>query len=566
VLRTVSVRTASLSDVDLKPLRPATTERVTPLLSRRGFFLALCAAVALGVLVRASYVAVWDFPLNDGGLFYAMVTDLQANLYRLPEFTSYNGGRLPYAYPPLGFYLAGLLDAATPFSLIDLFRLLPLLYSIGTLAAFALIARRLLRVQTAVIAATVAFALIPRSYIWLLMGGGVARGLGLMLALFALHEVHRLYTEHDRRFIVSASVLAAGTVLAHIETGWFLAFSTVLFWAAYGRTRDSFVHSVFLAIVAGALTLPWWIAVASQHGLAPFVDANASGGNVLSSAEFALETALAIARVTATSEPFFPILGALGLLGVLAALRAKHYALPAWWVAIILLDMRAYPTFTTIPVALLAGLAISHIVLPVSHHIWDRPLRQPRDEVDVLAHPWRGMSRGAIAVLGGMLLFAAFGAFMRAPGLGGEAQYLVGLTQDERTAFRWIDANTPPESRFLLVPRGPWQVDKESEWFSVIAHRESVTTVQGTEWAPLHEHAVDAHDAAWECGYRTVECLQQWPLSSGRTFTHVYIPETHENQCCSTLLESLRRSPSYVVAYDGAGGTIFVQSIAGALH
>jgi hypothetical protein len=107
-------------------------------------------------------------------------------------------------------------------------------------------------------------------------------------------------------------------------------------------------------------------------------------------------------------------------------------------------------------------------------------------------------------------------------------------------------------------------VDKEAEWFPVLTGRESVTTVQGTEWSPVHQDVIDAYDEAWDCGYRTADCLQRWPLVSGRTFTHVYIPETHENQCCSTLLESLRRSTTYFVIYDGPGGTVFMHNAAGA--
>ncbi|MFL5533059.1 MAG: hypothetical protein ACJ8BC_13910, partial [Gemmatimonadales bacterium] len=91
--------------------------------------LALALAVALGVAVRAYHVLSQDFPLNDGGLFFAMVRDLQAAHFHLPAFTSYNGSGIPYAYSPLGFYLAGLLDAWTPLSLIDVFRWLPLVAS-----------------------------------------------------------------------------------------------------------------------------------------------------------------------------------------------------------------------------------------------------------------------------------------------------------------------------------------------------------------------------------------------------------------------------------------------------
>ena len=40
--------------------------------------------------------------------------------------------------------------------------------------------------------ATLAFALIPRSYEWLIMGGGITRAPGMLFALLALAAVIRL--------------------------------------------------------------------------------------------------------------------------------------------------------------------------------------------------------------------------------------------------------------------------------------------------------------------------------------------------------------------------------------
>lgn len=548
---------------------------VIPDISTRAYVALLVTAVVLGTIVRAAHISSSDFPLNDGGMFYAMARDLQRHSFTLPATTSYNGAGIPFAYSPLGFYVAALLDRVLPGDLIALFRVLPLLYSAATLAAFAMLAHRLLRQQAAVIGATLAFALIPRSFLWLIMGGGVARGVGLTFALLALHEAHRLYTErnepltgeHSRpnpRYILTTALAFAGCVLSHVETGWFLGFSIVIFWLAYGRTRRTFVYSIAIAALGLALTAPWWATVAMQHGLRPFIEANASGGNVLSSRELARETFLSLARITSTSEPLFPLIGATALLGSLAALRARQFVLPLWWVAIILLDLRAYPTFTTIPVALLAGIGIAQIVLPLAHLIWDHPLLHERGEHDanevstsVFSAPWHRVSRGAVLLTLGLLLYSTVGALMRAPGFNGEANNLVGLTHDERAAIQWIKSNTNTDARILIVPRSPWQVDKESEWFPALADRISVGTVQGSEWTHSFDEHVRSADDLWQCGYRLADCLSSWSRDTGTTYTHVWVPTTEHGQCCGTLVASLRDSNAYRVAYDGPGGTVF---------
>ena len=78
---------------------------------KAGLILLLCAII-LGALVRLLYIAGSDFPINDGGLFFTMTRDLQANGFLIPKVTSYNGGGLPFAYPPL----AGLPGGITQFN------------------------------------------------------------------------------------------------------------------------------------------------------------------------------------------------------------------------------------------------------------------------------------------------------------------------------------------------------------------------------------------------------------------------------------------------------------------
>ena len=64
------------------------------------FFLALF----LGAFLRFNPNLLATFPLNQGGMFAVMVEDLQANHYALPLFTTYNHLKIPFAYPPFGFY------------------------------------------------------------------------------------------------------------------------------------------------------------------------------------------------------------------------------------------------------------------------------------------------------------------------------------------------------------------------------------------------------------------------------------------------------------------------------
>jgi hypothetical protein len=121
----------------------------------------------------------------------------------------------------------------------------------------------------------------------------------------------------------------------------------------------------------------------------------------------------------------------------------------------------------------------------------------------------------------------------------------------------FIKQSTPDDSRFLVVPRGSWETDKESEWFPVLAGRQSVATVQGYEWTADFQARQDQFWAAFDCGFRTTACLDQWVTDSGEPFTDVYIPRENGGQCCTTLVNSLDQDPRYQVLTDGPGGTVW---------
>ncbi len=150
-----------------------------------GWAVLLLNAVLVGLLVRLSFVVASGFPLNDGGLFYAMSEDLWRAGYALPLHTSCNSAGIPYAYPPLAFYLAALLRDVLAVNLLDVLRFAPLLLKTLAIGSFILLARSLLPARVAVLFAVYAFALFP-SFQWEIMGGGLARSLGLLFAIVAV--------------------------------------------------------------------------------------------------------------------------------------------------------------------------------------------------------------------------------------------------------------------------------------------------------------------------------------------------------------------------------------------
>lgn len=410
-------------------------------------------AVALGALLRVPWVTEADFPLNDGGFVYAMVRDLQAASYALPDFTSYNAGDLPFAYPPLMLYAAAALDDLGPWSLLDVFLFVPALLGVASILAFAALARAVLGRGLAAAVATLAYALLPMSSMWLTMGGGLTWSAGALFSLLALYQATLLFQRGQRRYIATTAVLSALTVLSHPETALFTAYSAVLLFFAFGPSWGSFRNAVVVSIGVLVLASPWWLSVVARHGVEPFLVLGDDGSAWLSGPK----ELLLLSGVT--HEDLFPFLAMLAVLGVLGSLRDRRYLLPVWLVLPYLLQGRSADQRAVVPIAMLVGVAVIEVLPALLPAAFSRA---------------RGrLSRTAQLAAGALVLYLVASTSVS---LAGQLQ---PLDPEHREAMTWVSEHTPPSSIFLVASHGDWYRDRAAEWFPVLAGRESVATVQG---------------------------------------------------------------------------------------
>ncbi|MGI8552264.1 MAG: ArnT family glycosyltransferase [Dehalococcoidia bacterium] len=553
---------------------------VLPRLKQHAGSLTLLAAVALGLLVRGRYTFAANFPLNDGVLFYLMTQELQRAHYALPAFTSYHSADIPLAYPPLAFYAAGLLADITRLDLLTVFRLLPLLVNLATIVAFYCFARTFFSSslsagsrswRIALAASVLAFAVLPRGFVWMIMGGGLTRAFGFFFAVLALRSYYLLYTQGMRRDLVLATLYSALTMLSHLEAGYFLALSVIILLVQFGRNRRGVFASAAVALGTVVLIAPWWLTVIVRHGPGPFLNAAQTGGGILSAV-------FTLTLFDITGEPLFPVMAGLALLGAVVCWKNSRLFLPYWLVLTILLDPRAAPNYATLPLAMLIGICVADVLLPaLARPYHERDLRTGpalRPEAATFLGTRPAM---VLAILGFALYYATMSALFAAP------KTLGALRADDRQAMQWVAQQTPPDSRFLVVTgigvdsgNGVdlgvdkaigWGGDRVSEWFPVLAERVSVATPQGYEWlGSIVRLQKDDHDAQI-CAEREATCLDRWAKDTGSTFTYLYLPKGRHNDdasdtpdtCCRELRASLRSDSAYTLAYDGPGASIFVR-------
>jgi hypothetical protein len=431
-------------------------------------------ALILGFFVRLVYVFQDDFPINDGGLFYAMVLDLQANGFLIPAVTQYNLSDLPYAYPPLAFYLTGFLNSSFGFDLLSLMRWIPLLFNILSIPVFYHFSKQLFKDPVRAALATLFFALLKPGYEWLIMGGGLTRSPALFFSLVALDRYLALIQTDEKRTrkIVTVSIFYALTFLSHMEIGWFTTYSLALLWFFKGRTWKNFISSAIIAAGAFIATSPYWLQVMQHHSLQPFLAGLFSGGYSPFLSVFELF------YFNFTEELIFPILATIALIGVVIALVRREYLLPVWLVMNAILDARSVNRSDVIPAAMLISIGIVDGAFLLIRKYTESTKHQSGN-----SEATSGLfTRSGILIIYILCIQVALTAYL--------ARYTDQalthvLSRGNREALIWIKANTPPDAKFISLPSSTWwETDTVGEWFPALAERTNLLTVQGSEWLP----------------------------------------------------------------------------------
>lgn len=526
-------------------------------LTGQAYRLGLLLAFVLGVFVRLFPVLTSDFPLNDGGLFFMMSEDLKRTEYALPEYTTYNDAQVPYAYSPLSFYLAAALSDVTSVDLLVIVRVLPAVLSCLTLAAFSLLARELLVTNFQVLLAVFAFAFIPHSFEWLIMGGGLTRALGLLFMLLTIRHAVLLYATGAKRHIGWTALWGGLTVLSHPGMAWVTVISSGVVFLFLGRNRRALMHSVLVVAGVGAFVLPWAYVVIEKHGITAFESATRT------SSFFPLWAATLFNLVSLSGETVIQILLVTGYLGIFVCIAEKQYMLPIWLGSMLLLNPRSAPTDASILQALFVAIGIDRIILPAFTSLRVQVL------VGRAGHARFNSSRLAHAILVLLLIYAFSTAVSSVNPRLQKGSALRPISDGDRNAMLWIaqakHGTITPDSRFLLLTSADfWQIDAVLEWFPSLTGHKSITTVQGQEWlsgdrfVDLQKH----YNVSRACAPIGLMCLEKWARASGFEFSHIYISKSphgssEPEKYFQSLEAELRVSPSYKLIFENVDVSIF---------
>lgn len=498
-----------------------------------GFFLLL--AFVFGAAVRFFPPARVDFPLVDGGMFYAMIGDLQASNFSLPVFTSYNRAEIPFAYPPLGFYIAGFLNSWTGISTLNILHWLPAFITLLNIPLFYFFAKQLVDATPKAALATLIFSLTPNSYWWNIVGGGLTRSLGTLFFTATVLSFYRMYRVKSKAWIVLSVLSAAGAVLSH--PAWMLqsVVAVVALWYFFGRDRQGVLYSGVVALGVLLLTSFWWLPVIQHHGIAAFF--NATQGTYSRLRFWTVFFTLSF------TDEYTPVIAVFALSGLFIHLARRDYFLPVWILLALFIEPRGGIPAVIFPFAIMAATALadgiaSRLISPTS---------SADDWIESLK-----FNSGKL-FFGFFILLFVYGAFQVSNTLS-----LQVLSAEERKAIQWVRSHTNPADRFLILDQQPNPLHSAlTEWFPALAERRSVATIQGTEWLAGEKNYVNYYDAIAEvqgCLYQNFECVDKMKGDLPDDYDYILLSVKGGK---SPLGNSLSARSDFALAYSSEAIQIF---------
>jgi hypothetical protein len=513
----------------------------------------LCITL-LGTFLRFLYLQKSDFIMNDGGMFYTMILDLEKNGFTLPFYTSYNLSQIPYAYPPLSFYTGAFLHQILHINLVTVFRFYPLFFNVLSIPAFFFLAHEITLNNRQSLLATAFYAMLLPGYEWLISGGGLTRSPAHTLFIIAFFLFLSYLRTKKKKYLILSIIAAILMSYHHLEYCWILAFSI----AVYTLNNVSIKECIKLgAIYAGSValfTLPYWGTIIFRHGITTFLSAFLTGDYSLNN------SIIRLIIMRFTDETMINFVNVLAIIGLLYCLFSRKYRLIIWFLLLDFLYPRIANRSLIFPVVIFAAIVIDELICPALEKLYTS---QRSTDVSLLEikknHPFIP-SNFAYLFIAFSIIYPFFLCFLNT---FIDNPVLSTISKAEQDAMKWVEVNTPHESKFVIMTQTDvWSMDKIGEWFPTLSERKSLTTIQGSEWLPNSEYikSKDNFKDYKKCLKTDESCFSSWAMNNHVEFTHVYLVKSENSQdstTCLTPFSNFFKNSTYQKIYENEEVIIF---------
>jgi len=447
----------------------------------------LVACAGLCILAIFTNAIRFDMPIGYAGMYTSMSDELARANFILPQTASFYGpGGIPFAYPPLGFYLMALFVkmGVSPFFYL---RYAPPGIGLAGLLVFFGLSRRIFSSTSTAILATLFASASPylfESHIW---AAGIVRGLAFVLFTLSFWMFINLKPGQNlNKKGILVGILAGFVALTHLAYVFFL-FLWPGIWIVFHPKEK--IWQAIPAILAGFLVtiLPWFAILAIRYGLNIFSYVMNSHGTLLwtevlgSPAQILSLLQVSISKLFET-----PLLAILAITGIGYQIYQKRYDLLALFCITALFNIESRRFINILGIMLAA-----HFLFSLYH----------------------AASQNKMARLGMSVVILLAAVVIYSSGIIQIQKTSPSITTSLIEVSKYISSETPAQSQYLFIADF-----NEAEWFPYLAQRTPIIAPWGGEWlGNLEEQTTLFYDSFACARAADLPCLEDAITRSGRS-------------------------------------------------
>ena len=495
-------------------------------------------SIGVALFVYVSYLVTHPYPAYGAGMYMQIVKQIQTNAFQPPlRIHHYSANGVPFAYPPLMFYVAAVVRSLGNIGPIAYARYVPGLVIIATVIPYYYLAKGFLHTSSKAGVATVVLATAPPVLTWHLSAGGIVRAPAFLLTVVGLFGGMRLFGAGDRRWLIPCAVLFGLTILSHPTYIVFFGVSYLLMFVFYDHSIRGLVDGAAIALGGVILAAPWWGWVIATHGIST-IEAAAGTHSGLFGGVWRLYSLFVQPVIALNSISIFYIAA---FLGAIYALNRRHFFLPTWMI------VAGYLTDESRFIFVAGSMLISLLVLNgVRSRVIN--LSYSRQKLIVIAVV-------GLAIVSVLSVGALFGASDIHSPAGSQTQPAF-IDNKDTQAMGWVKENTDSSASFVVV-------GDTGEWFPYFTGRPLLDSLWGAEWLghKQYNRQISLFESISQCD--SSRCLTTTLNQANVHPQYVYLPKgkyTVRGQQVKTspqMRSSMLASSKYKLAYENDEVMIF---------
>ncbi len=406
-----------------------------------------------------------DTPFRLGGLFYEFSQQIIANNYALPKtIPFYSVGGIPFAYPPLGFYIQALI--------VDLFspprfwtvNWLPPLVAALCVPSFYFLLRKITDDKNLAFGALLAYAVMPAAFVNQIEGAGLAESFGSLTLIWYAYFLVSAEKGKWHQTLWAGLLLAATVASSPGSAFGAVALSLLFVGKMLLKGSKPILKFVLVGVIGFAASAPYWLTVVRNHGITIFLNPISGQFDHAQTGSFIATFLQSFFEFNYAGGDYALLWNALILAGLLWYLIKEDWFLPSLFFVLAIIP-RESVWLTALVTPVFAGAGLTKIALPLLGKGFGALSRKSTRLV-----LFTGFALVAISV-------SAVNTIVSVEKLINDESWKISVMQIEE--LDKLREEIPQDAQVIVIGN-----EAVIEWAPQILQREVINVKYGLEWEP----------------------------------------------------------------------------------